>query len=216
MKRKFFLLFIAIAPAVLHAQSVRKGWYGDIGLGYGSYRLDLYNYNGGTPTYADQKYSAPLIWLGCEKKSIIQKSNFVLDAGGTIKAGFGVTTKSIASGPTSQKNNNGWLIGIEGTAKAGYLLQSKYVEIIPLVGAGPYFLSIQTGKGDTDAFSSQLYGAQGYAGADLRFNKITFTPQVHFGIASWGGSDRGIGRADNVQNGQPSMLEAGFKVAFQF
>ncbi|MBX3256646.1 MAG: hypothetical protein KF862_21095 [Chitinophagaceae bacterium] len=216
MKQKLFLLCIAIAPTVLHAQSPRKGWYAGIGPGYGSYRLDLYNYNGGSPTYADQKFSAPLVWLGIDRKSILQKNNFVLDAAGTIEAGFGVTTKSVVSGPSTQKNNKGWLIGIQGLAKAGYILRWDHIEITPLVGAGPYFLSIQTGKSDTDGYSSQLYGAQGYAGADLRFNKITLTPQIHFGIAGWGNSDRSIGRADNVQNSQPSMLEAGFKVAVQF
>ncbi|ANH81296.1 hypothetical protein A8C56_10150 [Niabella ginsenosidivorans] len=206
-------MFILIAPLTVIAQQERKGWYAALGPGYGSYTLDLYNYNGGASSYADQHFTEPVIWLGIEKKSVLQRSRFILDAGGELTGGFALSTRSTVSGPSADKKSNGWSLGVHGLVKAGYTLGTQHI-IVPLLGAGPYFISLQTGSGD-EGYSSRIYGAQGYAGVDFVLKRITVTPQVHFGIASWGNSDKQIGKADNTQNGQPSMLEAGIKVALK-
>ena len=217
MKKIFFLLMVF--PFFVHAQyttnaNARKGWYGSIGIGYGSYKLDIYNYAGGSDFYADQKLSSPVIWLGMDKKSIWQANNFVIDAGGELVGGFGVKNKITSSGLISEKIKGGWSIGIHALAKAGYLLGNEKMSIVPLVGLGPYYIDVVSGSGDNSG-GNQIYGLQGYFGIDFQAGRFVITPQIHFGLASWGYSNVWIGaNADsNVQNGQPGMFEGGVKVA---
>ncbi|MFT4152186.1 hypothetical protein [Parafilimonas sp.] len=212
MKKKIMLFAVILMPVLVFSQTARKGWYGSLGLGYGSYKLDLYNYNSGSDSYADQSFSQPLIRLGVEKKSIINKGGFVLDADAELTGGFGLKTRSTLSGPTTKNENKGWSLGINGLVKAGYVLGKESTSITPLIGLGPHFISLQTGSGD-EGFSNKIYGLQGFIGIDFNLSKITMTPNMHVGIANWGSSDRWIGSADNAQNGQPSMFEAGINVA---
>ncbi|MFT4204196.1 MAG: hypothetical protein QM610_09815 [Chitinophagaceae bacterium] len=202
MKQKFLLAFILVVPMVLCAQQDRKGWYASVGVGYGSYELDLYNYNSGSGVYADQKFTQPVIWLGFEKKSFWQKENIVLDAGATLTGGFGLKLDGASS--------SGWSLGLDGLAKAGYLLGDEKT-IVPLVGLGPYFMSLQSGGGD-DGFSNQIFGLQGYAGVDFRASRFTVTPQLRFSIVGWGTTNRYIGSADNDIYA-PGMFEIGIKAA---
>ena len=206
MKRNITTLVIALTPVFLFAQTERKGWYANLGLGYSAYKVYVYNYNGGSDAYDDQQFSQPEIRVGGEKKSFFNKGGFVIDAGAEIVGGIGTKVKR-----TRADDTKGWSIGINGLLKAGYKLNSG--NIVPVIGVGPYFISLQnTGK---DSFSSQVYGAQGFVGIDLKVNGIIITPNIHFGIASWSTSDVAIGRADNVQNGQPSMFQAGLKLGIR-
>ncbi|MFT4155043.1 hypothetical protein [Parafilimonas sp.] len=184
------------------------------GIGYGSYELDIKAYAG---NYADQKFTQPVIWLGAEKKSILNKNGFVLDAGGGLAGSFKLKTKSTLSGPENVENNKGWSLGIHGLAKAGYELGGKNSSIVPLIGLGPYFIDLYNGAAnDEDAFGNWIYGLQGYAGVEFSLNTIAVIPHINFGIADWGNSGRELhGEGDNYQNGQPSMFEAGISVALR-
>lgn len=53
MKAKYFSLVMLLLPVLAFSQTERKSWYANLALGYGSYKLDLYNYNGGSNNYAD-------------------------------------------------------------------------------------------------------------------------------------------------------------------
>lgn len=219
MKQKLFFLLVFFIPSILFAQGDRKGWYGSAGIGYGTYAVYVYNYNRGNGgLYADQKLSNMLVWLGAEKKSVWHVNDFVFDVGGELTAGFGVKNKSVRLGiPLGEDIKGGWNLGIHALFKAGYLVGNEKGKIVPLLGAGPYYTYIKNGSGD-EASGNQIYGVQGYAGVDFQLGKFVLTPQMHFGLASWGWSDiwMGADSDNNVQNGQPSMLEAGAKIAFKF
>jgi hypothetical protein len=224
MKSKLFFLFVFFFPFILFAQENRQSWYGSAGVGYGSYKVHIYNYAHGADNYADLRLTSPILWLGMEKKSAWHANDFVFDVGGELNAGLGV--KNNASGFGVKNNagnglfdttiNGGWSLGIHGLFKAGYQAGGEKGKIVPLLGVGPYYIFIKNGSGDL-ASGNQVYGVQGYAGIDFQLSdRFVVTPQVHFGVASWGYSDLGIGPAgNNVQNGQPSMLEAGLKIAIK-
>jgi hypothetical protein len=223
MKQQFFLLLLII-PSVLFAQKdTRKSWYGSVGLGYGMYSVHIYNYNQGSGVYGDFKLSNPLIWLGMEKKSAWEKNDFVFDIGGELTGGFGVKNKVDATGGSATLSG-GYTVGIHGLFKAGYLAGTEKGKIVPMLGVGPYYViavshpgGIYSG-GDFNS-GNQVYGLQGYAGVDIQASdKFVITPQLHFGLVSWGWSDFWMGpnSDNNVSNGQPSMFEAGIKLAMKF
>jgi hypothetical protein len=219
MKSKLFLLLF-ILPAVLFAQnSDRGGWYGNAGLGYGMYTLDIYNYNSGNNgLYANQKLSNMLVWVGAERKSAWQSNNLVFDAGGELTIGLGVTNQLVKSGnPSGTDISGGWGLGIRGLVKVGYLLGSG--SIVPLLGVGPYYSFINSDNGDDDnSGGNQIYGLQGYAGVDFQFGKFVLTPQINFGLASWGWSDiyTGANVDNNELEGSPALFEIGAKIAVKF
>jgi hypothetical protein len=199
----------------------RSGWYGNAGLGYGMYKLDVYNYNdGNNGLYAEQKLSNMLVWLGAERKSLWQSNNIVLDAGGELTIGLGVKNHLVKSRFTEGADiSGGWGLGIRGLAKVGYLLVNENSSIVPLLGIGPYYSFINSNNGDDDnSGGNQIYGLQGYAGVDFQLGKFVLTPQINFGLASWGWSDiyTGANVDNNVQEGQPSLFEIGVKIAVKF
>jgi hypothetical protein len=201
----FVLLF---SPALMFAQVDRKGIYGNVGIGYGTYTLDLYDYAGGNDFYRDQTFSGVLLSLGVEKKSAWQKNKLVFDAGGEFTGGFGIKTSSKASGARNSETKGGHSLGLKALFKAGYTLGSNNGSIIPLIGLGPYFNYLSSG-GDADG--NYIYGLQASLGADFNVRKrIVLTPEIHFGLASWGASD------EMDQNGQPAMFEVKLKIARQF
>ncbi|BAV07234.1 hypothetical protein SAMN05421788_102144 [Filimonas lacunae] len=215
MKHNLLICFLLLVSVAGFTQNGRKGWYIEPGVGYGSYKLDLYNYNGGSGTYADQKFSQPVVSVGLERKSILEKNRFVLDGGATLTGGFGLTTKSKGAGSGNAGDiKGGWSLGISALAKAGYLAGSKPGAIVPQLGLGPYFISLQSGSGE-EGFSSKIYGIQGIAGVEFHVSNIMLMPNIRWGVGSWGNSDRFIGRADNTQNGQPAMFEVGVSAAIR-
>jgi hypothetical protein len=202
------LLFLLFIPAFTFAQDVRKGAYGNLAIGYGTYILDLYSYSGGSNLYNDQTFSGLILSLGMEKKSAWQKNKLVFDVGGELTGGFGINLDSKASGNISGESNGGYALGVKGLFKTGYLLGKKEGAVVPLIGVGPYFTYISTG-GD-DAVGNYIYGLQASLGVDFRIRRFVLTPEIHLGLASWGGSD------EMEQNGQPGMLEVKVKIAKQF
>lgn len=208
MKLHFPLLLLLFMPAVTLAQVDRKGTYGNLALGYGTYVLDLYSYAGGSNLYNDQNFSGLIISVGVERKSAWQKNKLVFDAGGELTGGFGIRSDSKASGNITGESNGGYALGIKGLFKIGYLFPRNEGAIVPLVGIGPYFNYISSGG--EDAVGNYIYGIQASLGVDFKVKRLVFTPEIHFGFASWGASD------EMEQNGQPGMLEIKVKIARKF
>lgn len=205
MKTGYLLLLLFMLPAATFAQANRKGLYGSIAAGYGSYTLNLYAYHNGSDLYADQDFSGFVLALGIEQKSIWQKNRLVLDLGGELTGGFGIKTTTKATGNVSGESKGGFALGAGALLKAGYLFPSNGSTITPLAGLGPYFLYLKPGGNDTNG--NYLYGLQGYVGVDIQLASLVLTPQIRFGVASWGSSD------EMSQNGQPRLFEAGLKLA---
>lgn len=193
-------------PVFALAQTERKGTYGSISAAYGTYSIDLYAYAGGSDLYNDQDFSGPVFSLGIETKSAWQKNKFVFDVGGELSAGLGIKKTSVSSGNYHTSNSGGHLYGINALLKAGYLV-AESGKVVPLFGLGPYYDFITQG-GDSD--DNSIYGLQGFVGVDLSVSKFVITPQLNFGLASWGGSE------SMDQNGQPSKFEGGVKFAYKF
>jgi hypothetical protein len=202
------LLLLLFVPAFTFAQDVRKGAYGNLAIGYGTYLLDLYSYSGGSNQYNDQTFSGLILSVGVEKKSAWQKNKLVFDVGGELTGGFGINIDSKASGNVSGESNGGYALGVNGLLKMGYLFGKDEGTIVPLIGMGPYFTYISTGG--SDAVGNYIYGLQASLGIDFRIRRFVLTPEIHFGLASWGASD------EMEQNGQPGMLEVKVKIAKQF
>lgn len=206
MKTHYWLLLLLL-PTLGLAQTERKGVYGSVSVGYGSYTLDLYEYHNGGSIYADQDFSGIAVALGVEKKSAWHVNKFVFDVGGELTGGFGIKTKVKATGNLTGESKGGYALGVSGLFKAGYLLSKKEGAVTPVIGAGPYFLYVRSGQ---DGNSNYIYGLQGFVGVDFRLPGFVLTPQMRFGLASWGSSD------EMDQNGQPSMFEVGLKIAKKF
>lgn len=202
------LLALVLFPFFGSAQLQRKGIYGNVAAGYGSYKLDLYDYAGGSSIYNDLKFSGPLISLGVEKKSAWTKNQFVFDIGADLTGGFAIKTDSKSSGNITGSSSGGYLIGLKGLFKAGYVSSGKEGAAIPLIGLGPYFNYINTG-GDYST-GNYIYGLQASVGVDLPLKKLLLSPEIHVGLASWGSSD------EMDQNGQPGMFEIKIKLAKKF
>ncbi|PZR27630.1 MAG: hypothetical protein DI535_09415 [Citrobacter freundii] len=203
----FFVVLLTL-PFVGSAQIQRKGTYGNAAAGYGSYILDLYEYAGGRNIYIDQKFSGPVVSLGIEKKSAWTKNQFVFDVGGDLTGGFAIKTNLKATGNIVGTTSGGYLIGLKGSFKAGYVFSDKEGTAIPLIGLGPYFNYINSG-GD-NAMGNYIYGLQASVGVELPLKKLLLTPEIHVGLASWGWSD------EMEQNGQPGMFEIKIKLAKKF
>jgi hypothetical protein len=208
MKSPSLLLFLLLLTFVGNTQVRRKGTYGNVAVGYGTYSLDLYEYAGGNNIYNDQQFSGPVIAIGIEKKSAWTKNQFVFDIGADLSGGFAMKTESIATGNINGKSNGGYLAGIRGLFKAGYLFSDKEGTAIPLVGLGPYFNYINSGG--SNGAGNYMYGLQASVGLDLPLKKLVLTPEICFGLASWGSSD------DMDQNGQPALFEIKIKLAKKF
>ena len=198
------MLLLAL-PVCAVSQGTRNGLYGNRAIGYGSYTLDLYEYAGGADLYNDQHFSGPVLSLGIEKKSAWQKNNVVFDLGGELTGNFGISTDSKVSGNGAAKNSSGYGLGVKGLFKAGYSLPNG---IVPLVGLGPYFTYLNSGVEDADG--NYIYGIQASLGVDFPIKRFVITPEIAFGVASWGGSD------EMGQNGQPGLFEVKIKVARRF
>ena len=208
MKLHPSLLLLFFIPAVTLAQVDRKGTYGSLALGYGTYSLDLYDYAGGSDLYNDQTFSGLIFSGGVEKKSAWRKDKLVFDVGGELTAGFGISSDAKASGNATAGSNGGYLLGLKGLFKMGYLFPQNEGSIVPLIGMGPYFTYINSGG--NDAVGNYIYGIQVSLGVDCKVRRLVLTPEIHFGLASWGGSD------EMEQNGQPGMFEIKLKIARQF
>jgi hypothetical protein len=208
MKSHLSLLLLFFIPAVTLAQVDRKGTYGNLALGYGTYLLDLYDYAGGSNFYNDQTFSGLIISVGVEKKSAWQKNKLVFDAGGELTGGFGIRSDAKASGNRTGESTGGYALGIKGLFKMGYLFPGHEGAIVPLIGIGPYFNYINSGG--EDAVGNYIYGLQAFLGVDCKVKRLVLTPEIHFGLASWGGSD------EMEQNGQPGMFEIKVKIARKF
>jgi|GEM_PF-3212605 len=206
--RTFFFLAVFLLPLYGLAQTQRKGIYGNIAAGYGTYSLDLYDYAGGNNSYNDQQFSGPVVSLGIERKSAWVKNQFVFDIGAELTGGFAIKTDSKATSNIDGKGSGGYLAGIKALFKAGYLFSDKEATAIPLIGLGPYFNYINTG-GD-NSVGNYIYGLQASVGLDLPLKKLSLTPEVHFGLVSWGSSD------EMDQNGQPGFFEIKIKLARKF
>jgi len=207
MKLHPALLFLLFVPAFTFAQADRKGTYGNLAIGYGRYSLDLYAYAGGSNLYNDQTFSGLILSLGVERKSAWQKNRLLFDIDGNLTGGFGIKSASEASGNIGGESNGGFALGIKGSFKMGYLFQNEG-KIVPLIGLGPYFTYINNG-GD-DAVGNYIYGLQASVGVDFRIKRMMLTPEIHLGLASWGGSD------EMEQNGQPGMFEIKLKIGRRF
>lgn len=208
MKLHPSLLILLFVPSITFAQADRKGTYGNLGIGYGSYSLDLYAYAGGNNLYNDQTFSGLILSLGVEKKSIWQKNKLVFDIGGELTGGLGIKSDSKASGNITGESKGGYALGIKGLFKMGYLFPEKEGTIVPLIGIGPYFNYINSGGNNAE--SNYIYGLQASLGVDFKVKRVVLTPEIHFGLASWGSSD------EMAQNGQPGMFEIKLKIAKQF
>lgn len=208
MKLHPSFLFLLLVPAFSVAQVDRKGTYGNLAIGYGSYSLDLYDYAGGNNFYNDQTFSGLILSVGVEKKSAWQKNKLVFDIGGELTGGFGINSDSKASGNITGESKGGYALGIKGLFKMGYLFPKNEGTIVPLIGMGPYFNYINSG-GD-DAEGNYIYGLQASLSVDFKVKRIVLTPEIHFGLASWGSS------GEMEQNGQPGMFEIKVKIAKQF
>jgi hypothetical protein len=208
IKQHQSLLFLLFVPVFTFAQDVRKGAYGNLAIGYGTYSLDLYDYAGGNNLYNDQTFSGLILSVGGEKKSAWQKNKLVFDIGGELTGGFGIASDSKASGNISGESNGGYALGVNGLLKMGYLFRKDEGGIVPLIGMGPYFTYISTGGGN--AVGNYIYGLQASLGVDFRIRRFVLTPEIHIGLASWGASD------EMEQNGQPGMFEVKLKIARQF
>jgi hypothetical protein len=206
IKSHLSLLLLLLLPAVTFAQAERKGTYGNVALGYGVYALDLYDYAGGSNVYNDQTFSGLIISAGIERKSAWQTNRLAFDIGGELTGGFGINTDATASGGTSGESNGGFALGIKGLFKMGFLFPKN--TIVPLIGLGPYFTYISTGG--EEAVGNYIYGIQTSLGVDFKIKRLVLTPEIHFGVASWGASD------EMDQNGQPGMLEVKVKIATKF
>jgi len=202
------LLFLLFFPTFIFAQADRKGAYGNLAIGYGTYSLDLYAYAGGSDLYNDQTFSGLILSLGLEKKSAWQKNKLVFDVGGELTGGLGINSDSKASGNIEGESKGGYALGIKGLFKTGYLFPKNEGAIVPLIGIGPYFNYINSGG--KNAEGNYIYGLQASLGADFKVKRLVFTPEIHFGLASWGFSD------EMEQNGQPGMFEIKLKIAKQF
>lgn len=195
-------------PAVTLAQDARKGIYGNVAVGYGSYSIDLYSYAGGRDIYNDQTFSGFVFSLGIDKKNVFQKDQFVFDVGGELTGGLGIKVKSTSSGNRREEQSGGHSVGIRGMFKSGYLFPDNNGAFIPLIGIGPYFTYINTGG--SEGIGNYIYGLQASLGLDCRLKTFILTPEIHFGLASWGASD------ELEQNGQPRMFEIKLKIARHF
>jgi hypothetical protein len=208
MKLHTILFLLLFAPAIGSAQNTRKGTYGNLAVGYGTYRLDLYEYAGGRNLYNDQKFSGFILSLGVGKKSAWTKDQLVFDVDGELTGGFGISGESTATGNLNGKTSGGYLLGLKGLFKMGYQLQGKQGPVIPLVGLGPYYNYLNSGG--ENAVGNYIYGLQGSIGVDFPLSKILLTPEIHFGLASWGSSD------EMDQNGQPGFFEIRLKIGRRF
>lgn len=208
MKSHPFILFLLLFPVLTYAQVDRKGIYGSLGIGYGTYSLDLYEYAGGSNLYADQDFSGPILSLGIEKKSAWGKNRLVFDIGGELTAGLGIKTEYKGSGNISDNSKSGYALGVKSLLKMAYLFPKNEGTIVPVVGLGPYFTYINSGVEDADG--NYIYGLQASLGADFRIKRLVLTPEIHLGLASWGASD------EMEQNGQPGMFEVKLKIARRF
>jgi hypothetical protein len=207
-KQHRLLLYLLFVPVFTFAQNVRKGAYGNLAIGYGTYLLDLYNYAGGSNLYNDQTFSGLILSVGGEKKSAWQKNKLVFDVGGELTGGFSIRSDSRASGNISGESNSGYALRVNGLLKMGYLFRKDEGAIVPLIGMGPYFTYISTGG--SNAVGNYIYGLQASLGVDFKVKRFVLTPEIHFGLASWGASD------EMEQNGQPGMFEVKVKIAKQF
>lgn len=209
MKPHISLLLVALLSSFLSfAQTGRKGTYGSVAAGYGSYTLDLYAYAGGSNLYNDQQFSGLILSLGIEKKSAWTKNKFVFDVGGELTGGFGFNSDARSTGNINGETGGGYLIGVKSLFKVGYLFADKENTAIPLIGLGPYFNYINSGGDDGEG--NYIYGLQASVGVDLSLKKFLITPEIHFGLASWGSSD------EMEQNGQPGFFEVKIKFAKKF
>lgn len=208
MKPHTFLLFAVLLLSSSTFAQTRKGTYGSAGIGYGSYTIDLYSYAGGSNLYSDQHFSGPLISLGVEKKSAWTVNKLVFDIGGDLTGGFGISSDATSSGYINSKGSGGYLVGIKGLVKMGYQFSDNEGSAIPTIGLGPYYNYINSGGSEGEG--NYIYGLQGSIGVDFPMKKLLFTPEIHFGLASWGSSD------EMDQNGQPGFFEIRVKVAKRF
>jgi len=208
IKRPCWLPLLLLLPTLCFAQKDRKGVYGGLSVGYGSYVLDLYEYQNGGSFYIDQRFSGVALALGIEKRSAWQKDQFVFDVSGELTGGLAIKTSINETGNLNEETKGGYALGASGFLKAGYLFPKNEGAVTPLVGIGPYFTYIKSGGGDTDG--NYIYGLQGFVGVDLRLSQFVLTPQIRFGLAGWGASD------EMDQNGQPGMFEVGLKIAKKF
>lgn len=208
MKLHLSLLLLLFFPTIIFAQADRKGTYGNLAIGYGNYSLDLYDYAGGRDLYNDQTFSGLILSLGVEKKSAWQKNKLVFDIGGELTGGLGIKSDSKASGNIASESTGGYALGIKGLFKMGYLFPENEGAIVPLIGMGPYFNYINSGGNEAEG--NYIYGLQASIGVDLKAKSLVFTPEIHFGLASWGASD------EMEQNGQPAMFEVKVKIAKRF
>lgn len=207
LSRSFLLLFILVPAFTFAQKDDRKGTYGSFGIGYASYKLDLYRYAGGSNLYTDQKFSGPLVSLGLERKSAWSVNDFVFDISGDLTAGFGIKSSINGTGGGTASFSGGSLYGIKALFKAGYLIPNSDKTFIPVIGLGPYYTYINPGH---DLDGNYIYGLQASIGADLIASSFVLTPEIHFGLASWGSSD------SFDQNGQPGMFEIKLKIARKF